>query len=52
MQVWQHEGVFDRVLSHILQMAMSENKIDLSQVAVDGSFSPYRPGRRRNRQRV
>ena len=32
--------VFDRVLSGLLQVGLSERKIDLSQVAIDGSFSP------------
>lgn len=32
--------VFDRVLSGLLQAGVSEKKIDLSQVAIDGSFSP------------
>jgi transposase len=32
--------VFDRVLSGLLQAGISEKKIDLSQVAIDGSFSP------------
>ena len=32
--------VFDRVLSGLLQVGISDNKIDLSQVAIDGFFSP------------
>ena len=32
--------VFDRVLSGLLQAGISEKKIDLNQVAIDGSFSP------------
>ncbi len=32
--------VFDRVLSGLLQAGISEKKIDLSQVAIDGSFCP------------
>jgi hypothetical protein len=32
--------VFDRVLSGLLQAGIAEKKIDLSQVAIDGSFSP------------
>jgi transposase len=47
LQIWSHEGVFDRVLSKLLQVAISQNKIDLSQIAIDGSFSPC-TGRRRN----
>ncbi|MCB1112576.1 MAG: transposase [Chlamydiia bacterium] len=37
---WQHQGVFDRVLSGLLQIALKEKKVDLTQVCVDGSFSP------------
>lgn len=33
-------GVLDRVLSGLLQKGLKEGKIDLSQIAVDGSFSP------------
>jgi transposase len=40
LQYWSHIGVFDRVLSNILQEAIAQGKIDLSQIAVDGSFSP------------
>ena len=32
--------VLDRVLSGLLQAAIAENKIDLTQIAIDGSFSP------------
>ncbi|WP_231919524.1 hypothetical protein [Simkania negevensis] len=34
------EGVFDKVMSGLLQIAIMEGKVDLSQLAVDGSFSP------------
>ena len=47
LQYWSYNGVFDRVLSNILQEAIAQGKIDLSQIAVDGSFSPC-AGRRRN----
>lgn len=40
--------VFDRVLSGLLQIGIAEGKIDLSQVAVDGSFSPGSWGRKRS----
>ena len=33
-------NVFDKVLSGLLQAGIAEKKIDLSQVAIDGSFSP------------
>jgi len=31
--------VFDRVLSGLLQAGIAQKKVDLSQVAIDGSFS-------------
>lgn len=37
---WQHLGVFDRVLSGLLQLAAQQQKIDLTHILVDGSFSP------------
>lgn len=40
LQIWANDGVFDRVLSNLLQLAVSQGKVDLSQIAVDGSFSP------------
>jgi transposase len=40
--------VFDRVLSGLLQLGIAEKKIDLSQVAIDGSFSPRTWGRQRS----
>ena len=46
LQIWNHQGVFDRVLSKLLQIAVLQGKIDISQIAVDGSFSPC-TGRRR-----
>lgn len=39
-------GVFDRVLSGLLQRGVSQGVVDLSKLAVDGSFSPL-TGRRR-----
>lgn len=39
-------GILDRVLSGFLQKGLREGKIDLSQLAVDGSFSPLGRGRR------
>ena len=32
--------VLDRVLSGLLQAGIAEGKVDLSQIAIDGSFSP------------
>lgn len=40
--------VFDRVLSGLLQAGISENKVDLSQIAIDGSFSPWARWRERS----
>jgi transposase len=40
MKQLQALGIFDRVLAGLLQLGLSEKKIDLSQIAVDGSFSP------------
>lgn len=37
---WQHQGVFDRVLSGLLRLAAKQKKIDLTHILVDGSFSP------------
>jgi transposase len=45
---WQHLGVFDRVLSGLLQLAAQQKKIDLTHILVDGSFSPCTWGRRRS----
>ena len=39
-------GVFDRVLSGLLQKGLQRGLLDLNQLAVDGSFSPL-TGRRR-----
>lgn len=39
-------GVFDRVLSGLLQSGIQRGLIDLNQLAVDGSFSPLTGGRR------
>jgi transposase len=44
--------VFDKVLSGFLQAGIAANKIDLAQVAVDGSFSPGAWWRERNRARI
>jgi transposase len=40
LKQFQNLGIFDRVLSGLLQKAIEEDKVDLSQIAVDGSFSP------------
>lgn len=52
LQIWNHEGVFDRVLSKLLQTAVSQGKVDISQIAVDGSFSPCTRRRRTSSARL
>ena len=37
---WYKEGVFDRVLSGLLQQGISTGNVDLSALLIDGSFSP------------
>ena len=37
---WHKEGVFDRVLSGLLQQGISSGLVDLTALLVDGSFSP------------
>jgi transposase len=47
LKQWSRAGIFDKVMSGLLQVALQQGKIDLSQMAVDGSFSPLtrrRPG--------
>lgn len=39
-------GVFDRVLSGLLQKGIQKGLIDLKQLALDGSFSPFTRGRK------
>lgn len=39
-------GAFDKVLSSLLQKGVQQGVIDLSKLAVDGSFSPCTGGRR------
>lgn len=52
---WQEEGVFDRVLSGLLQKAIKEGKANLSHLAIDGTFSPEsgrrKPGRIRTQRK-
>lgn len=36
----QEAHIYDRVLSGLLQKGLSLGKIDIQQIAVDGSFSP------------
>lgn len=45
LKKWSNEGVFDKVMSGLLQVAIKKGMVDLSQLSVDGSFSPF-TGRR------
>ncbi|MBN1914363.1 MAG: transposase [Parachlamydiales bacterium] len=45
---WYKEGVFDRVLSLLLQRAITAKKVDPSTLLVEGSFSPCTGRRRKN----
>lgn len=40
LKQFEQQWILDRVLSGLLQKGLQEGKIDISQVAVDGSFSP------------
>ena len=47
LKIWSASGIFDKVMSGLLQIALQKGKLDLSQLASDGSFSPLtgrRPG--------
>ena len=46
LSIWSYQGVFDRVLSELLQFALKKNLIDLTQISLDGSFSPCSRRRR------
>jgi len=46
---WSATGVFDKVMSGLLQIALERGKIDPSQLASDGSFSPFSWRRRGSR---
>lgn len=41
LKKWSNEGVFDKVMSGLLQVAIQKGMVDLSQLSVDGSFSPF-----------
>lgn len=34
LKQWSHEGIFDKVMSGLLQVALQQGKVDLSQMAV------------------
>ena len=52
LKQWSKNGVFDRVLSGLFQIGIQKGMIDLTQVAVDGSFSPFTRRRPRSRARI
>lgn len=52
LKQWSKNGVFDRVLSGILQIGIQKGMIDLTQMAVDGSFSPFTGRRSRSSSRL
>jgi hypothetical protein len=49
---WSVTGVFDKVMSGLLQIALKKGKIDLSQLAADGSFSSLTRRRPRSKLRA
>lgn len=49
---WSKNGVFDQVLSGMLQLGIQRGIIDLSQMSVDGSFSPLSRRRERSSARL
>ena len=40
LKQFQAAHIYDRVLSGLLQKGLSSGKIDIQQIAIDGSFSP------------
>jgi len=52
LKQWSKSGVFDKVLSGLLQIGIQKGMIDLTQVAVDGSFSPFTRRRLRGSLRI
>lgn len=40
LKQFEEQHILDRVLSGLLQKGLQEGRIDISQVAIDGSFSP------------
>ncbi len=42
---WSQNGVFNKVMSGLLQVGLKQGHVDFSHMAVDGSFFPC-PGRR------
>ena len=52
LKIWSVTGIFDKVMSSLLQIAMQKGKLDLSQLATDGSFSPLARRRPRSQPRT
>lgn len=52
LKTWSVTGVFDKVMSSLLQIALQKGKLDLSQLAADGSFSPLTRRRSRSQPRT
>lgn len=52
LKQWCENGIFDKVLSGLLQIGLQKGVIDLSQMAVDGSFSPWPRRRDRSKSRI
>ena len=52
LKQFEQKGIFDKVLSGLLQKGVKEGKIDLSQLAVDGSFSPCTRRREKSCSRI
>jgi len=40
LSIWSYQGVFERVQNRLLEIALDNKLVDLSQISVDGSFSP------------
>ena len=52
LSIWSYQRVFDRVLSKLLQIALDNNLVDLTQISVDESFSPCSWRRRQRCLRI
>jgi len=52
LKQWSKSGVFDRVLSGLLQIGIQKGLVDLAQMSVDGSFSPFTGRRTRGSTRI
>ena len=52
LKKWKKSGTFDSVLSGMLEIALEKGLVDLSQISVDGSFSPCTRRRKWRSSRV